>query len=109
MLIKKLYETYAMGKLEEKRFEMLSAEYEKEQDELEQALASDQADLDQFNEDTDRADKFLALAKKYTDFSELTTPMINEFVEKIVVHAPDRSTGERIQEIEIYLKFIGKI
>ena len=34
MLIKKLYETYAMGKLEEKRFEMLSAEYEKEQDEL---------------------------------------------------------------------------
>ena len=76
--------------------------------ELEQALASDQADLDQFNEDTDRADKFLALAKKYTDFSELTAPMINEFVEKIVVHAPDRSTGERIQEIEIYLKFIGK-
>ena len=108
MLIKKLYETYAMGKLEEKRFEMLSAEYEKEQDELEQTLASDQASLDQFNEDTDRADKFLALAKKYTDFSELTAPMINEFVEKIMVHAPDRSTGERIQEIEIYLKFIGK-
>ena len=48
MLIKKLYETYAMGKLEEKRFEMLSAEYEKEQDELEQTLASDQASLDQF-------------------------------------------------------------
>ena len=68
MLIKKLYETYAMGKLEEKRFEMLSAEYEKEQDELEQALASDQADLDQFNEDTDRADKFLALAKKVHGF-----------------------------------------
>ena len=108
MLIKKLYETYAMGKLEEKRFEMLSTEYEKEQDELEQTLASDQASLGQFNEDTDRADKFLALAKKYTDFSELTAPMINEFVEKIVVHAPDRSTGERIQEIEIYLKFIGK-
>ena len=80
----------------------------KEQDELEQTLASDQASLAQFNEDTDRADKFLALAKKYTDFSELTAPMINEFVEKIVVHAPDRSTGERIQEIEIYLKFIGK-
>ena len=108
MLIKKLYETYAMGKLEEKRFEMLSAEYEKEQDELEQTLASDQASLGQFNEDTDRADKFLALAKKYTDFSELTAPMLHEFVEKIMVHAPDRSTGERVQEIEIYLKIIGK-
>ena len=108
VLIKKLYETYAMGKLEEKRFEMLSAGYEKEQDELEQALASDQANLDQFNENTDRADKFLALAKKYTDFSELTAPMIHEFVEKILVHAPDRSTGERVQEINIYLNFIGK-
>ena len=68
MLIKKLYETYAMGKLEEKRFEMLSAEYEKEQDELEQTLASDQASLDQFNEDTDRADKFLALGEKVHGF-----------------------------------------
>src|SRR5699024_6366053 len=108
MLIKKLYETYALGKLEEKRFETLSDEYDKEQNELERERASDQASRDQFNEDTDRADKFLALAKQYTDFSELTAPMINEFVEKIVVHAPARSTGERIQEIEIYLKFIGK-
>lgn len=108
ILIKKLYETYALGHLEEKRFELLSAGYEKEQDELEQALAADQAQLDQFNEDTDRADKFLALAKKYTDFSELTAPMLHEFVEKIMVHAPDRSTGERVQEIEIYLKIIGK-
>ena len=46
--------------------------------------------------------------RKYTDFTELTAPMIHEFVEKILVHAPDRSTGERVQEIEIYLNFIGK-
>ena len=39
---------------------------------------------------------------------ELTAPMLHEFVEKILVHAPDRSTGERVQEIEIYLNFIGK-
>ena len=97
-----------MGKLEEKRFELLCAEYEKEQAELEQLLASEQAQLDQFHEDTDRASHFLALAQKYTDFTELTAPMIHEFVEKILVHAPDRSTGERVQEIEIYLNFIGK-
>ena len=53
-------------------------------------------------------DQFLALARKYTDFSVLTTPMIYEFVDKILVHAPDRSTGDRIQEVDIYLKFIGK-
>ena len=38
----------------------------------------------------------------------MTTPMICEFIDKIIVHAPDRSTGERTQEVEIYLKFIGK-
>ena len=53
-------------------------------------------------------DQFLALAKKYTDFSVLTTPMIYEFVDKILVHAPDKSTGDRTQEVDIYLKFIGK-
>ncbi|WP_325199982.1 DUF4368 domain-containing protein [Oscillibacter sp.] len=53
-------------------------------------------------------DQFLALAKKYTNFSVLTTPMIYEFVDKILVHALDRSTGDRTQEVDIYLKFIGK-
>ena len=51
---------------------------------------------------------FLALAQKYTDFTELTTPMINEFVDKILVHAPQKIDGVRTQEVEIYLKYIGK-
>ncbi len=41
-------------------------------------------------------------------FSELTTPMINEFIEKIIVHAPEKIDGDRVQEVEIYLKFIGR-
>ena len=58
--------------------------------------------------DTGRAAQFPALAKKYTDFSELTTPMINEFIDKIIVHAPEKVDGDRVQEVEIYLKFIGR-
>ena len=109
VLIKKLYESYAMGKMPEKRYETLSADYEREQAELEGALASAQAELDQFNADTARVDQFLALAKKYTDFTELTTPMINEFIDKIIVHAPTRDEyGDRCQEVEIFLNFIGK-
>ena len=108
ILIKKLYETYAMGKLEEKRFDLLSGEYEKEQAELEQILAADQTNLDKFQEDTERAGQFLALAKKYTDFSELTPAMLHEFVDKILVHAPDKSSGERVQEVDIYFRFIGQ-
>ena len=107
-LIKKLYESYANEKISEKRFELLSSEYEREQEALDASIAKSQAELDTFNADTARVDQFLALAKKYTDFSMLTTPMIYEFVDKIIVHAPDRSTGDRIQEVDIYLKFIGK-
>ena len=92
----------------EKRFKLLSEGYEREQEELDAAIVREQAELDAFNADTDRADQFLELVRRYTDFSMLTTPMILEFVDKIVVHAPDRSSGERMQEVDIYLKFIGK-
>lgn len=107
-LIKKLYEAYAGEKISEKRFEVLSGEYEQEQETLELTIAQEQAELDAFEADTAKVDQFLELARKYTDFSVLTTPMIYEFVDKILVHAPDRSSGERTQEVEIYLKFIGK-
>ena len=107
-LIKKLYESYATGKMPEKRYEILSAGYEREQEELDAAIEREQAELDAFNADTDKAGQFLELVRRYTDFSVLTTPMILEFVDKIVVHAPDRSSGERTQEVDIYLKFIGK-
>ena len=107
-LFKKLYESYAAGKLTEKRFDMLSAEYEQEQAALEVSIEKAETEVEAFNADTARADQFIALAKKYTDFSELTTPMINEFVDKILVHEADRSSGERVQEVDIFLKFIGK-
>ena len=86
----------------------MSAGYEREQEELDAAIEREQAELDAFNADTDKAGQFLELVRRYTDFSVLTTPMILEFVDKIVVHAPDRSSGERTQEVDIYLKFIGK-
>lgn len=108
VLIRKLYESYALEKLSEKRFEMLLSAYEQEQETLASDMERHRAELDKVQSDTARVEQFLALAQKYTDFSELTTPMINEFIDKILVHAPDRSSGERVQEVEIFLKFIGK-
>lgn len=107
-IIKKLYESYAVGRISEERFEALLADYEQEQKALKQSVAEAEAGLSAFGQDTARVEQFLALAKKYTDFSELTTPMINEFIDKIIVHAPDRSDSDRVQEVGIYLKFIGK-
>ena len=106
-IIKKLYESFAVGRITDERFDTLLVEYEAEQKELQASVKSDEERLSVFEEDTARVEQFMELARKYTDFSELTTPMINEFIEKIIVHAPEKSDGDRIQEIEIYLKFIG--
>ena len=107
-IIRKLYESYAVGRIGEERFDTLLAGYEQEQTALRQSVTEAEAALDSFEQDTANVERFLALAKKYTDFSELTTPMINEFIEKIIVHAPEKIDGDRTQEVEIYLKFIGR-
>ena len=107
-IIKKLYESFAVGRITGDRFDSLLAEYEAEQKTLTESVSEMETQMSAFAEDTDRARQFLELAKKYTDFSELTTPMINEFVEKIIVHAPEKIDGDRVQEVEIYLRFIGR-
>ncbi len=101
-IIKKLYESFAVGRIGEERFDTLLAGYGQEQTVLRQSVTEAEAALDSFEQDTANVERFLALAKKYTDFSELTTPMINEFIEKIIVHAPEKIDGDRIQEVEIY-------
>lgn len=109
ILLKKVYEDNALGRLPDKRYEMLSAEYEKEQAELEQSIKACREQLTQYDEDTDRTEEFLALVHKYTDITELTPVIINEFVDKILVHKAEKIDGERVMEIEIYLNFIGKV
>ena len=107
VIIKKLYESFAVGRISDERFDSLLAEYETEQKSLRSEIAEFETQVASFDENTANAEQFLALAKKYTDFSELTTPMINEFVDKILVHAPEKVDGDRVQEVEIYLNFIG--
>ena len=108
VLIKKLYESYATGKMPEERYVMLSEEYEAEQRNLKDEVQSDQTRISEYEDDSENAAKFLELARKYIDFTVLTPQMIYEFVDKIVVHSPIKVDGEREQQVDIYLKFIGK-
>ena len=109
VIIKKLYESFAVGRISEERFDSLLSEYEAEQKELQTSVKSNEEQLSVFETDTENTEQFVELAKKYTDFSELTVPMINEFIDKIIVHAPEKIDGDRVQEVEIYFNFIGKI
>jgi len=108
-MIRKIYEDNVSGKITDKRFEILSSEYEQEQEVLEKSIVQLQAEIDSFYRDEVRVEQFFNLIQKYTEFTELTPTMLNEFVEKIIVHEADKSTGERVQQVDIYLNFIGMI
>jgi DNA invertase Pin-like site-specific DNA recombinase len=105
-LYRKTYEDYASGVLPKERFEMLTGGYETEQAELKAQTSELQSEVEQFESDSLRADKFVEIVHKYTDFSELTTTILNAFIEKVVVHKADRIAG--VRDIEVYLNYIGK-
>lgn len=109
VLICKIYEDNALGKLLDKRYQMLDAQYAGEQDTLEKEIRELKEAVAKSEKQEHSASKFIALVKKYQDFEELTTPMLIEFVDKILVH--EREVKGRIdspQTIEIYFNFIGK-
>lgn len=107
-LIKKLYEAYASGKIPEKHFSELLTGYDTEQETLDTEIAELQTAIDTYNTDSVRADKFIELVKRHTEFTELSASLLNEFVEKVIVHEAVKINGKREQTVDIYLNFIGK-
>jgi len=108
-----LYEDKVNGRINVERFTLMSAGYELEQDELKGQNKALQAEIDMFNADSEKADKFIALVRRFTRFEELTNAMINEFVDKIVVHEgvwsekTENYKGTRTQQVDVYLKYIA--
>jgi Ca2+-binding EF-hand superfamily protein len=107
-LIKKLYESYAAEKIPEKHFSELLKGYDTEQAGLDTEIEKLQAEIDRYNTDSVRADRFIELVKRHTEFTELSTSLLNEFIEKVIVHEADKSSGKRTMKVDIYLNFIGK-
>ena len=110
-LIRKLYEGNASGKIPDKHFERLLAEYDSEQEALEGRIEEIRDSIAEHEKNTVRTDKFMEVVRKYQDCGEITTPMLNEFIEKIVVHEADKSGGRlnRKQKVDIYFNFVGQI
>lgn len=108
-MIRKLYEDNVSGRLSDKHFEMMLTEYEKEMSILEQHIENDRDTINTLETENNNVERFMEIARRYTDFTELTPSMINEFVSKILIHeAVGRGAG-RTQEVEIFLNYIGKI
>jgi hypothetical protein len=110
LLMNKIYEDNALGRLTEKRYESLHQTYGQEQDSLEKEIAEIHASVERYEDDSGRARRFLELVERYTGFDEITTTMINEFVEKIVVHEREEPmVHSSPQRIEIHLNFVGEL
>ena len=108
-IIQQLYEDRVSGALSAERFAKLFGGYEKEQEELKQSAKELQAIVNTIETQAVNVQSFLKIVRKYTAPMELTPALLREFVEKIVVHAPDKSSGHRTQRIDVHYNFIGEI
>ena len=109
VLLCKIYEDNILGKLSDSRYATLDAQYVKEQSELNSEIASLEKAVDGYEKHEKDVDHFIALIDKYENFDKLTIAMLNEFIEKILVHERDRKgSTQTTQEVEIYFNFVGR-
>ena len=108
-LICKIYEDNALGKLPDARYAALDAQYAKEQDALNDEIAELEKAVTGYEQSRKSAERFIVLIDKYENFDTLTNTMLNEFVEKILVHERARKgSQDTTQEVEIYFNFVGR-
>ena len=108
-IIQKLYEDNLLGKISDERFVKLSQSYEEEQHQLQASISDLTEKLAKQQEDKLNISQFMARILKYTELPELTVEIVNELIDKIVIHKPTGTKRNRIIQIDIYYNFIGKL
>jgi site-specific DNA recombinase len=106
-IIKKMLEQNARGFISDERFAVLSAEYEAEQKTLTTSLDDMRAKLLKQESDSDGAVRFLSVIRKYTEIEELTMPILNELIDKIVIYDGEGRGANRTQQVDIHYHFVG--
>lgn len=106
-LFQRIYEDNVSGKLSDERFVKLSQGYEAEQKDLQSEIEALRMELSQEKQQSVNVKSFLSTVKKYTEIPELTSEIVHEFIDRIIVHEADKSSGKRIQKIEIIYNHIG--
>lgn len=109
LLISRLYEDSVLGTLSMERYRKMSADYEAEQERLRLEIEETKEWVLQQEEMNESLDAFIALAEKYVEVPELTQAIVNEYIKKIVVYAPDKSGGRRQQKVKIYFNFLDDV
>ena len=108
-IIQRLYEDTVLGRLSEARYVKLSAQYETEQTEIQQLSAALEQEISRGTEQVADVGHFLQLAEKYSNLQELDAATVNELIQKIVVHSPEKINGKKHVTIEIYFTYVGTV
>lgn len=109
-IISRLYEDNVLGRIGDERYESMSQSYELEQVEIKKALPILKSKIDELKRQSDCADNFINVIKKYTILDKLDAAILNELIDKIVVHHKEQAEdGRTFQQIEIYYRFVGKL
>ena len=109
VIISRLYEDFALGEISKDRYKKMSADYEKEQERLRLEIDVIEEWVKQREEMDEGLNTFIALTQKYVDVEELTQTIVNEYIKKIIVFAPDKSSGKRTQKVKIYFNFVDDV
>ena len=108
-LFQHIYEDNISGKLTDERFRNLSFNYDKEQQELKLKINQLSKQINNTEKKTNDLTQFISNVKKYTEITELTPEILNELIEKILVHQAEKVNGKKVQEIDIYYRGVGII
>lgn len=104
-----IYEDNVSGKITDDRFRNLSFNYDKEQQELKLKIEQLSKDIENTEKKETDITQFISNVKKYTEITELTPEILNELIEKILIHQAEKINGKKVQEIDIYYRGVGII
>ena len=105
----RIYEDMALGNLSRERYQKMVEGYEAEQASLNNEITGLEDWVETREEMDDSLDRFVTLVEKYVDIPELTPTIVNEFIKKIIVYAPEKSGTKRIQKIRIIFNFLDEL
>ena len=108
-LISRCYEDTVLGHLSRERYEKMTQGYEEEQERLKAEVETLEEWVENEEEMDGNMDCFLEVVHRYVDVPELTPTIVNEYIKKIVVYAPDKSSGHRQQNVKFYWNFLDEI
>ena len=109
VVMSRLYEDYALGEISKEKYKKMTSDYEAEQERLKLEIETTEEWVEQRQAMGDDLDAFIALTKKYVDVTELTQTIVNEYIRKIIIYAPDKSGGKRRQKVEIIFNFVDEV